>query len=75
MLGKSIFANPSGGQSSGGNSGNGTGTIVDGDKIVYTITPDVLIENGKVYFDNTGLNAVIQYSEGKLYAEGVERIE
>lgn len=67
MLGKGLFGNL--------NSGNTVGTRgevknVDG-KIVYTTDPDVLIENGRVYFADGELNAGIHMVDGKMYAEVV----
>lgn len=40
-------------------------------ELIYTIVPDVLIENNKVYFAKSDLNAGMHLVDGKLYAEEV----
>lgn len=60
-----------GGSGSGGSSGGrGEVTLVDGE-LVYSADPDVLIEDGRVYFAEFGLNAGVHLVDGRLYAEEV----
>lgn len=70
MLGKSLFGGY-GESSSGGQPGTrGEVSLVDGN-LTYSADPDVLIEDGKVYFADSGLNAGMHLVDGKLYAEEV----
>lgn len=69
MLGKSLFGH-SGSGSSGSGGSQSEVSLVDG-KLIYEAIPDVLIEEGKVYFADSEPNAGISLVEGRLYAEEV----
>lgn len=70
MLGKSLFGNGSSFGGSGETKSCGEMRLEDG-KLYYEPLPDVLIEDGKVYFTETGTNADLSLIDGKVYVEEV----